>query len=41
MGHCPVIFVPTHRSYGDFIMMSYITFQYDIEIPAIAAGMGK
>ncbi|CAG9860449.1 unnamed protein product [Phyllotreta striolata] len=39
MGNCPVIFVPTHRSYGDFIMMSYLSFQYDIEIPAIAAGM--
>lgn len=39
MGDCPVVFVPTHRSYGDFIMMSYVTFNYDIEIPAIAAGM--
>ncbi|KAL3286293.1 hypothetical protein HHI36_000802 [Cryptolaemus montrouzieri] len=39
MGKCPVIFVPSHRSYADFILMSYICFTYDIEIPAIAAGM--
>ncbi|XP_056635483.1 dihydroxyacetone phosphate acyltransferase isoform X2 [Diorhabda sublineata] len=39
MGDCPVVFVPTHRSYGDFIMMSYLNFTYDIELPAIAAGM--
>ncbi|XP_050295744.1 dihydroxyacetone phosphate acyltransferase isoform X2 [Anthonomus grandis grandis] len=39
MGDCPVIFVPSHRSYADFIIFSYILFFYDIEIPAIAAGM--
>ncbi|KAK9875364.1 hypothetical protein WA026_007762 [Henosepilachna vigintioctopunctata] len=39
MGSCPVIFVPSHRSYADFILMSLICFTYDIEIPAIAAGM--
>ncbi|CAH1116957.1 unnamed protein product [Phaedon cochleariae] len=39
MGKCPVVFVPSHRSYGDFILMSYLNFTYDIEIPAIAAGM--
>lgn len=41
MGHCPVIFVPSHRSYADFIVFSYVCYYYDIEIPAIAAGMGK
>lgn len=40
MGHTPVIFLPSHRSYADFILMSYICFTYNIEIPAIAAGMG-
>ncbi|PNF23629.1 Dihydroxyacetone phosphate acyltransferase [Cryptotermes secundus] len=39
MGDNPVIFAPSHRSYGDFILMSYICFHYKIEIPAIAAGM--
>jgi glycerol-3-phosphate O-acyltransferase len=41
MGDNPVIFAPSHRSYGDFILMSYICFHYKIEIPAIAAGMGR
>nr|CAI5869678.1 unnamed protein product [Callosobruchus analis] len=41
MGNCPVIFVPSHRSYADFILMSYMCFTYEIAIPAIAAGMGK
>ncbi|KAJ8972251.1 hypothetical protein NQ314_000269, partial [Rhamnusium bicolor] len=39
MGNCPVVFVPSHRSYADFILMSLVCFTYDIEIPAIAAGM--
>lgn len=41
MGNCPVIFAPSHRSYADFILMSYVCFTYDLEIPAIAAGMGR
>lgn len=41
MGNCPVIFVPAHRSYADFVIFSYVFFHYDIEIPAIAAGMGN
>uniref|UniRef100_A0A1Y1N952 GPAT/DHAPAT C-terminal domain-containing protein n=1 Tax=Photinus pyralis TaxID=7054 RepID=A0A1Y1N952_PHOPY len=40
MGNKPVVFLPTHRSYADFIVMSYLCFTYNIEIPAIAAGMG-
>ncbi|XP_031637359.1 dihydroxyacetone phosphate acyltransferase [Contarinia nasturtii] len=36
---CPVLYLPTHRSYLDFILMSYICFAHDLEIPAIAAGM--
>lgn len=41
MGDRPVVFVPSHRSYADFIILSYVCFYYDVEIPAIAAGMGK
>lgn len=41
MGTCPVIFVPSHRSYADFIIFSYMCFTEDVAIPAIAAGMGK
>ncbi|KAF7267557.1 hypothetical protein GWI33_019226 [Rhynchophorus ferrugineus] len=39
MGFCPVIYVPSHRSYADFILFSYVCFTYDLEIPAIAAAM--
>ncbi|XP_044263881.1 dihydroxyacetone phosphate acyltransferase [Tribolium madens] len=39
MGTCPVIFVPSHRSYADFILMSFVCFTEDVAIPAIAAGM--
>jgi len=41
MGNCPVLYLPSHRSYMDFILMSYICYYYDIEIPGIAAGMGE
>lgn len=40
MGNCPVIYAPSHRSYADFILMSYLLFTFDMEIPSIAAGMG-
>lgn len=36
----PVIFVPSHRSYQDFILMAFICFHYNIEIPYVAAAMG-
>ncbi|XP_061387625.1 dihydroxyacetone phosphate acyltransferase [Musca vetustissima] len=39
LGKNPVLYLPSHRSYMDFILMSYICFHYDIEIPGIAAGM--
>lgn len=39
MGNCPVIYAPSHRSYADFILMSYLLFTFDMEIPSIAAGM--
>ncbi|XP_037301222.1 dihydroxyacetone phosphate acyltransferase [Manduca sexta] len=39
MGSNPVIFLPTHRSYADFCLMTYLCYHYDIELPAVAAGM--
>ncbi|XP_074000173.1 dihydroxyacetone phosphate acyltransferase isoform X2 [Rhodnius prolixus] len=39
MGSNPVIFLPTHRSYGDFILMAFICFHYSIQLPYVAAGM--
>lgn len=40
-GKSTVLYMPSHRSYADFVLMSYVCFAYDLEIPAIAAGMGK
>lgn len=30
---CPVLYLPSHRSYADFVLMSYICFAHDLEIP--------
>lgn len=38
-GKQAVLYLPSHRSYGDFILMSYVSFCYNIAIPGIAAGM--
>ncbi|KAM3962457.1 dihydroxyacetone phosphate acyltransferase [Aphomia sociella] len=35
----PVLFLPTHRSYADFCLMTYLCYHYDIDLPAVAAGM--
>ncbi|KAL2082617.1 hypothetical protein ACEWY4_022435 [Coilia grayii] len=35
----PVILMPNHRSYVDFLIISYILFTYDLSIPVIAAGI--
>lgn len=37
----PVILMPNHRSYVDFLAISYILFSYDIPVPVIAAGIRK
>ncbi|XP_064197083.1 dihydroxyacetone phosphate acyltransferase isoform X1 [Anguilla rostrata] len=36
---CPVVLMPNHRSYVDFLVLSYILFTYDLPIPVIAAGI--
>ncbi|XP_047674336.1 dihydroxyacetone phosphate acyltransferase isoform X2 [Tachysurus fulvidraco] len=35
----PVILMPNHRSYIDFLVLSYIMFTYDLSVPVIAAGI--
>lgn len=37
-GHGSVVLVPTHRSYVDFLLLSYLFFGYNIPVPYIAAG---
>ena len=39
MGNQQIIYLPSHGSYVDFMLMSYICFSYNLEIPCIAAGM--
>ena len=34
----PILLLPTHRSYMDFLMLSYILFAYHVKVPFIAAG---
>jgi hypothetical protein len=33
-----VVLVPTHRSYLDFLLLSYVCFAYNMPVPYIAAG---
>lgn len=37
----PVVLLPSHRSYLDFLLVSYIMFEHNIKLPYIAAGQGK
>ncbi|KAF0310740.1 Dihydroxyacetone phosphate acyltransferase [Amphibalanus amphitrite] len=37
----PTLYLPTHRSYVDFLLVSYICFHYGLPLPVIAAGMGE
>ena len=41
MGKNPVVFVPNHKSYADFILMAFVCFSCNIEIPVVVAAMGK
>jgi len=36
--HCPILLLPTHRSYLDFLMLSYVLFAYNVKVPFIVAG---
>ena len=37
--HNAVVLVPTHKSYMDFLLVSYMCFAFNVPLPAIAAGM--
>jgi glycerol-3-phosphate O-acyltransferase len=34
----PLVLIPTHRSYIDFLMLSFLLFAYELPLPQIAAG---
>ncbi|XP_033104031.1 dihydroxyacetone phosphate acyltransferase-like [Anneissia japonica] len=38
MKETPVVLLPSHRSYNDFLLMSYILYHYNLPLPRIAAG---
>lgn len=40
MSEGPVLLLPTHRSYADFLLVSYLCYTLNIPLPVIAAGMG-
>ncbi|KAM6462317.1 dihydroxyacetone phosphate acyltransferase isoform 3-T3 [Liasis olivaceus] len=35
----PVVLLPSHRSYMDFLLLSYVSYTYDLALPVIAAGI--
>ncbi|KAK3093759.1 hypothetical protein FSP39_019822 [Pinctada imbricata] len=35
----PILLLPTHRSYFDFLLMSFVFFSYELPLPVIAAAM--
>lgn len=37
----PVVLLPSHRSYLDFLLVSYVMFEHNIKLPYIAAGQGR
>jgi len=39
MKNHPVVFMPSHRSYVDFLMLSFVCFYVDLPLPAIASAM--
>eukprot|EP00916_Digyalum_oweni_P011108 GHVL01018457.1.p1 GENE.GHVL01018457.1~~GHVL01018457.1.p1 ORF type:complete len:1150 (+),score=170.16 GHVL01018457.1:27-3476(+) len=34
----PILILPSHRSYVDFLIVSYIFFAFDLKLPLVAAG---
>ncbi|XP_060070929.1 dihydroxyacetone phosphate acyltransferase-like [Ylistrum balloti] len=35
----PILLTPSHRSYFDFLLMSFVFYHYDLPLPVIAAAM--
>jgi len=41
MSEGPVLILPSHRSYADNLLVSYLCFSKNMPLPVIATGMGK
>ncbi|XP_055346787.1 dihydroxyacetone phosphate acyltransferase-like [Paramacrobiotus metropolitanus] len=35
----PIVLMPTHRSYADFLLVSFVAFHYALPLPIIASGI--
>lgn len=36
----PVVLLPSHRSYLDFLLVSYVMYEFGLQLPVIAAAQG-
>ena len=36
----PVVLLPSHRSYLDFLLVSYFLYEHNMQLPVIAAAQG-
>ena len=36
----PVVLLPSHRSYLDFLLVSYFLYEFNMQMPIIAAAQG-
>ncbi|ESO11661.1 hypothetical protein HELRODRAFT_71793, partial [Helobdella robusta] len=39
MQEYPVVLMPTHRSYMDFVLVTFVCYHYNLPVPAVAAAM--
>lgn len=38
---CPVVLMPSHRSYTDFLLVSFVCYIFQLPLPVIAAAQGN
>ena len=41
MSEGPLLILPTHRSYADNLLVSFLSYTMNMPLPVIATGMGK
>jgi len=37
----PVVLLPSHRSYLDFLLVTYFMYEFGLQLPVIAAAQGN
>ena len=40
MKNYPVVLLPSHRSYLDFLLVTYFLYEFNMQLPVIAAAQG-